>query len=84
MSNIGREILSNGRIIGTVVEDMGKKLRIRLADGEKRNPVLGDFSIVPTKMVEFADEARLGFAAADPRREAELRRAGGDATLLRR
>lgn len=84
MSNIGREILSNGRIIGTVVEDMGKKLRIRLADGEKRNPVLGDFSIVPIKMIEFADEARLGFAAADPRHEAELRRAGGDATLLRR
>lgn len=60
MSNIGREVRLSGRVIGTVVEDKGKKLRIHLADSEPRNPVLGDFAIVTTKAIEFADEPLLG------------------------
>ena len=89
MSNIGRQFRISGRIIGTIVEETTKRgktlFRIALADGEPRNPVLGDFAVVAAAAGEFADEQLLGFAAPATIRELrELARAGGDATLLRR
>lgn len=89
MSNIGRKIRNEGRIIGAVVAEISKgkrtMFRIALADGEKRNPVLGDFSLIDARFVEFADEQLIGYAEPMTDREArELARAGGDATLVRR
>lgn len=59
MTNIGREVRSAGRVLGTVVEEItvrGKpKLKIRLADDQPRNPVLGDFAIVGINC-EFVDD----------------------------
>lgn len=89
MSNIGRQFRISDRIIGTIVEETIKRgktmFRIALADGESRNPVLGDFAMISAATGEFADEQLLGFAEAATIRDLrELARAGGDATLLRR
>ena len=96
MSNIGREVVNLGKVVGTVVEEVtirGKaKLKIKLADHMPRNPALGDYQIVGVDC-EFADARRGQFSTqeelvaeynSDRRYRAELRRAGGDATLLRR
>lgn len=96
MSNIGREVVNLGKVIGTVVEEVtirGKaKLKIKLADHMPRNPALGDYQIVGVDC-EFKDAPKTIFATqeelvaeynCDRRYRAELARAGGDATLLRR
>ena len=96
MTNIGREVVNMGKVIGTVVEEVtirGKaKLKIKLADHMPRNRVLGDYQIIGNGP-EFADARRDQFATqeelvaeynADHRYRRNLARAGGDATLLRR
>lgn len=96
MSNIGREVVVRGKVIGTVVEEVlirrKPKLKIKLADHMPRNPALGDFQIVGMDC-EFKDAPKTVFATqeelvaeynADRAYRRELARAGGDATLLRR
>lgn len=59
MTNIGRTVKSFGKPLGVIVEEVkirGKaKYKVALADGQPRNPVLGDFTIVGMEC-EFIDD----------------------------
>jgi hypothetical protein len=71
MSNIGRTVKIMAEPLGTIVEQItvrGKpKYKVALADGQPRNPVLGDFTIVGLECqfmddAVFAEPDNLGFA----------------------
>mgnify|MGYP003451536812 CR=1 FL=1 len=76
---------------GVVVEKIIKRatvyVKIALADGERRNPVLGDFTITSLQNLEFEGDEMFAPAGVRDETYAEkmaMKRAGGDATLLRR
>jgi hypothetical protein len=89
MSNVGKTLYNETKIIGVVVEEITKRgkvfYRYALPEGAPRNPVLGDFGLTQGVGLTFAPVEVLGYSGPATTRELrELARAGGDATLLRR